>query len=302
MTKKKHFNWLVPQLLPGGNIKGGRWHCLNPKRSTDDKTKNFSVDLNTGQWADFAETNTKGTFIQLYSYLNDCDDVESARRLSEMVGMSDDNRNGKPVTPKPPPKSAKAVWTPIVPVPADAPSPPREHFKLGKPSMPPWAYRDAAGDILGYTCRFDKPDGDKEIWPLTFCRSEKGRTAWQWKSFEVPRPMYGLDRLTKHPDGSIIIFEGEKKADVADSLLAQHNIVALSFIGGVGQVNYSDFSVVHGRAVLLWPDNDDPGRTAMREVYAKIGDIASRVKFIHVPDDKPHKWDIADESWTAEAG
>jgi len=29
-------------------------------------------------------------------------------------------------------------------------------------------------------------------------------------------------------------------------------------------------------------------------------DGGSRVKFIHVPDDKPHKWDIADESWTAE--
>ena len=50
--------------------------------------------------------------------------------------------------------NAKPKWISVVPVPADAPPPPAEHFKLGKPSAT-WTYTDATGAVLGYVLRFD---------------------------------------------------------------------------------------------------------------------------------------------------
>jgi hypothetical protein len=62
-------------------------------------------------------------------------------------------------------RSAKQkAWAIVVPVPAGAPAPPAEHFKLGKPSVW-WTYPDAAGAVLGYVLRFDTGDGPKQFRP-----------------------------------------------------------------------------------------------------------------------------------------
>ena len=67
---------------------------------------------------------------------------------------------------------AKPDWIAVVPVPADAPAPPSEHFKLGK-STAIWTYTNASGAVLGYALRFDGAEG-KQFQPLTFCRPAAG--------------------------------------------------------------------------------------------------------------------------------
>ncbi len=44
-------------------------------------------------------------------------------------------------------------WTPILPVPHEAPKPTFDHPKLGNPSSK-WEYRDESNDLLGYMLRF----------------------------------------------------------------------------------------------------------------------------------------------------
>ena len=51
-------NNFVRRYLPDGKKKGNEWVALNPTRS-DSSLGSFSVNLNTGEWADFA-TNDKG--------------------------------------------------------------------------------------------------------------------------------------------------------------------------------------------------------------------------------------------------
>jgi putative DNA primase/helicase len=93
-------------------------------------------------------------------------------------------------------RTAKSSWTIVVPVLADAPAPPTEHFKLGKPTTT-WTYTDTAGQVLGYVLRFDGADG-KSFRPLTLWRpSAGGKAEWRWESWPAKRPLYGLQRLAR---------------------------------------------------------------------------------------------------------
>ena len=85
------------------------------------------------------------------------------------------------------PANSKQKWTPVAPVPADAPAPPSEHFKLGKPSAT-WCYRDAAGAVLGYVVRFDGAEG-KQFRPLTLWRpAAGGKLEWRWEVLAAETP------------------------------------------------------------------------------------------------------------------
>lgn len=89
------------------------------------------------------------------------------------------------------------AWTPLVPVPDDAPPPPEAHYKLGIPDVI-WTYRDEQGRVMGYILRFDEKGAEKSFYPLTYCRhADSGKQDWRWKSWDVPRPLYGLDRLQR---------------------------------------------------------------------------------------------------------
>src|SRR4051794_33818378 len=93
--------------------------------------------------------------------------------------------------------AAEEQPTPITPVPDDAPPVEFQHRRLRYPSAT-WTYRDGAGRVLGHVARFETDSG-KEIFPRTFCSLPNGRHAWCWRSFEKPRPLYGLERLSAHP-------------------------------------------------------------------------------------------------------
>jgi putative DNA primase/helicase len=109
------------------------------------------------------------------------------------------------------------AWTIIMPVPADAPPPPAEHFKLGKPTAR-WTYTDATGALVGYVLRFDTAAGEKQFRPMTWWRSASGTLEWRWESWPTKRPLYGLERLAQRPTAPIVICEGEKSADAVTQL------------------------------------------------------------------------------------
>lgn len=146
----------------------------------------------------------------------------------------------------------------ILPVPDNAPPVDFRHRERGEPSRV-WTYRNAAGQIFGYACRFDfkKPDGSagKEFVPRHF--TTKG---WRWVSAPTPRPLYGLEELAKKPGSSVLVVEGEKACDAARVMFP--DMVVVTWQGGAGAADKADWAALDGRRVVIWPDNDKPGRAA----------------------------------------
>lgn len=94
-------------------------------------------------------------------------------------------------------------WEVILPVPAGARAAPKRHPKLARPSAV-WTYTDQTGQLLGYVCRFDGPDG-KEFRPLTLWRSKSSPPTWRWMSWPPKRPLYGLAGLTERPFAPVVV-------------------------------------------------------------------------------------------------
>jgi putative DNA primase/helicase len=191
----------------------------------------------------------------------------------------------------------------VIPIPADAPSPPSSHFCLGLPTMT-WEYKDTAGATLLHIQRFDPPGGKKEFWPLTLWR-DRDDLRWRWKNVPSPRPLYGLDRVAARPDAPVIVSEGEKAADAAAQIFPNHATVTSP--GGAAAADTVDWRPLAGRQVTIWPDNDEHGAKYAREVAAKLIDIGCEVLVIDVaalaaidPGGRGSNW--SSEGWDAANG
>lgn len=191
-------------------------------------------------------------------------------------------------------------WMPIMPVPPDAPTECLKH-RLGQPSDS-WTYLDAEGRLLFAVYRFDKPDGSKEFFPLTYGQRDGASPAWAWKAPLAPRPLYGLDRLAARPAAPVLITEGEKSTDAAQALFPDY--VAITSPSGSKAAAKADWSPVEGRQCRIWPDNDSPGTQYAEDVARLTSEAqAADVGIVDVPTEFPKGWDLADaapEGWTLE--
>jgi len=147
--------------------------------------------------------------------------------------------------------------------------------------------------------RFDLADGGKEFTPATYCENPAtGARDWRFKGFPAPRPLYGLDRLAQRPSAPVVVCEGEKAADAAGELLPDH--VAVTSSNGAKSAGKADWSVLSGRNVTLWPDNDDEGKAYAEAVAKALRGIAKSIKIAAAPAAAAEKWDAADalaEGW-----
>jgi 5S rRNA maturation endonuclease (ribonuclease M5) len=182
-------------------------------------------------------------------------------------------------------------WRPIFPVPANAPPPSFEHRRLGRLASA-WQYKDATGEVLGYTAQFNKPDGGKDILSYTYCRASDGRREWRWQSFPKPRPLYRWDRLAERQLEWVLVVEGEKTADAATELFPDH--VTTTSSGGSKAAGAADWSPLKGRKVAIWPDADETGRKYAEQVARLVRKADAARVVVQVPDSFAEAWDLAD--------
>lgn len=78
---------LLSRWLPGGRYEGHEYVARNPRRA-DRNLGSFRINTATGRWSDFATDDKGGDVVSLAAYLADIKQVEAARRLADMLGMS----------------------------------------------------------------------------------------------------------------------------------------------------------------------------------------------------------------------
>lgn len=245
------------RLLPDGKQSGREFKALNPTRS-DGEIGSFSINLDTGVWADFACGDSGGDIISLYAYITGMKQNEAAQEIAKFYGSTLDGI-------KKPRKSQ------LIPMDRPLKEPDFSYGKLGKPDeIHKYKY--------GYVLRYDKNEiRSKKIFiPLNYGRFE-GKVGWHFQQLLDNRPIYGLEKI-KQSTKAIIIVEGERKCDTLQSVLAGN--VVVSFAGGAQAWNKTDWNPVSGKDVILWPDNDEAGIKCMTGLAAKLKLIGCKIKIV----------------------
>ena len=136
-------------------------------------------------------------------------------------------------------------------------------------------YRDLSGEH--YHSGFRQGDGP-------------GKKCWQRPGFKGRPLPYRIEHRADFGDRSIVIVEGEPKADK----LAGLGYAALSWCGGADAVLRTRWDALKGSDVTLWPDADAPGMKAMERLADALQRLGCAVRWVAVPDGKPKGWDCMD--------
>jgi putative DNA primase/helicase len=316
---------LLAEWYPQGKLVGHEYKIGDVFGGEGDS---LSINVNSGQWSDFATGEKGGDLISLYAAREGLTQGDAAKKLA-----GDSTIVSRISTTPPAQQTEPEAWIAIMPVPGDAGAPSNEYWRKGPKNaageqewlklryIARWAYLDSEGRTLGYAVRFEWHEGEKlckDIVPQTYCTNSKREKRWRWKSFPGKRPLYGLDQLAARPDAPVMVVEGEKKVEALKSIAPQY--VGVAWPGGAAAWQKADWTPIKGRVVTCWPDADkqvirterqatqfkraigdlipadhQPGIKAMWEIGHHLLKLCPTVKVI-IPDDPtlPDGWDCAD--------
>lgn len=260
---------LVPMWLPGGVQRGHEYVCGSVQGGAGDSC---AVNLSSGKWADFAGDERGNDLVSLYAACFDLAMGQAALQVAREEGL-EDVAGVQPVrsgtdAPKREPRPVPVVvskpktdegWQTMVPVPEFAPAATFSHQYRQLADIQHTADYRLDGQLLGYVVRFGTSDGGKETLPLTFCTSARdGASKWCWKQWDEPRPLY-IPAQTLPAGRTVVLVEGEKKADVLHALLEAHTpgvYLVASWPGGCKAWKKALWDWLTDCAVMLWPDCD----------------------------------------------
>src|SRR5215204_1203770 len=94
-----------------------------------------------------------------------------------------------------------------------------------------------------------------------------GRAGWHWIGWGDARPLYRLPEIVARPDAPILVVEGEKTADAAQTLLPEFSVT--TSMNGSNSPEKTDWDACAGRSVVIWRDNDAEGLNYARALAHK---------------------------------
>jgi putative DNA primase/helicase len=280
---------LLANWLPGGVQRGHEYQAAQTSRGGIGDS--LSVNVQTGRWGHFAGGESGGDLIGLYAYLNTLSPAQAAIQLAREHGLEhvakvqpkgagqgkQVGRVALTVVPSTPPAEPSAGgkaqatpaskarpkdnegWATVMPVPDHAPEPTFWHFKRPDEDRTHTAAYVRDGALYGFVVRFVTSEGGKETLPYTWCTSARdGASKWHWRTFDEPRPLY-LPGQVCAAGATVVLVEGERKADVLQTLLdaqAPGVYVVASWQGGCKAWEKADWSWLQGCTVMMWPDCD----------------------------------------------
>lgn len=144
-------------------------------------------------------------------------------------------------------------------------------------------YTDANGALLYQACRFE---------PKQFRQRRKDDAGnWIWNLSGVEPVLYNLPAVLEAValGKPVYVVEGEKDADA----LIEAGIVATTSPMGAGKWRPQYTKALSNAAVVVLPDNDEPGKAHAATVAAELTAAGSIVKVVNLPGIPP-KGDVSD--------
>jgi hypothetical protein len=153
----------------------------------------------------------------------------------------------------------------------------------GRNPVATYAYTGADGTPIARKLRF-QPGRDGRKKDFTWQRWEEG--VWVDGLAGVKTPLYRHRAILDEP--LVVYVEGEKAADAGAALG-----LATTTSGGVNCFRPDHAEAFRAKNVVIFPDNDPPGRDHALKVAAMLGRLAKSVRIVELPD-LPEKGDLYD--------
>lgn len=249
---------LLREWFPHGKVKG---HEYRVGSINGEAGSSFGVNLTTGKWGEFNGLDPRGgDLISLYAAkFTHGDQGAAARKLAQQFGIeTDKQKNG-----------GTEGWFPTIPPPADAGTAPANMLTGFDMVHHYTSLDDRETHFVG---RIEARSKKRKLFiPITFgvlTQHGKSVRGWHKKAPAAPCPLYGLNKLTSMPEATVLLLEGEKKADAAQRMYPDY--ACLAWFGGCPAVDKADLAPLADRKVIGWPDADKPGLAAMAKLLARL--------------------------------
>ena len=174
----------------------------------------------------------------------------------------------------------------------------RQQISVNTPFDSEHLYLNSDGEILCMVRRYNMRDGSGN--PVM---DDHGKAKKEFRQFtgnnpypKMPdvRPLYNIPNISA--SDKVIWVEGEKCADALNEM----GFTATCTMGGAGMLSRKsssqfDFSPLHGKELVIWPDNDNAGKKVAELVQDLAMNAGARsVTMLTPPAGKPERWDAAD--------
>lgn len=145
-----------------------------------------------------------------------------------------------------------------------------------------WWYRDLDGSPIFGCLRYN---GTKVYSPVLI----RGNTFLYGKDAQWPKNkvLFNQDYIKDH--NTVIVVEGEKAAEAGQKLFTKAAVV--SWRGGANNISSGNWDLLKGKDIILWPDNDKPGKDVMERIAEHLPVRSYKVAYV---DHLPPKSDLAD--------
>ena len=134
--------------------------------------------------------------------------------------------------------------------------------------------------------RIEREDG--KITPQVVYAKTPDGEGWCYMAFPEPRPLYGFSDEYQQ----VIVVQGEKKSDQLRSRFLYKRCV-VSASGGDNAIEKTNWDLLTGKDVIVWPDADESGVKAAKHLAQILTEKALRVRLVDT-EDMPPKWDCGD--------
>jgi hypothetical protein len=298
VTKARQFDELKAALLasaervcrhlyPAGRKEGPEW-CVGSVNG--EKGHSFKINLKTGIWKEFDGGPGGNDMIALWALAKGIKQGEAYDEAAAWLGIGKLKTTPEWASMATPAQLEAAVTCELLEIAqqhrTDTPHDDSEDKWWLKVDPIKYEYFDGDGVLWATVRRWDNPKGGKRVRPWDHKTDEE-----RWP--EGLRPLYNIPQIVKTA-GPIVLVEGEKCADH----LKHAGHVATTMAGGSSQAKTTDWSLLRGRDVIRWADNDAAGVKWATETRVELEKVGVRsIRDVAIPAGVEEGWDCADTTF-----